>query len=371
MTPERWQQLQSLLNAALAIPAGDRARFLAGACAGDAELQQEAESLLVHASAGSGFLSAPGATVERDFVQEISLVGKQLGPYSIKSRLGTGGMGDVYLAEDTRLRRQVAIKSVREPGPPSPAGRSRLLREARAAAALNHPHIAAIYDIIEETGDASTPPHIVMEYVEGETLSDLLRSGRLETREALGFARDVADALAAAHGRGIVHRDLKPANLRVTLQRRVKVLDFGLAQRMSAAVPTETSTLTADHVLHSLLPRIAGTPGYMSPEQVLGRPIGPPSDIFSLGIVLFEMLSGTRAFPGGDFSTTAEATLMRPVPRLSEAVPGIAPAIDALVSRMLDLDAAKRPTADEVLAELHALGPSTAADSAGPARRLS
>ena len=369
MTPERWQQLQSLLNAALAIPAGDRARFLAGACAGDAELQHEAESLLVHASEGSGFLSVPGVTVERDFVQEISLVGKQLGPYSIKSRLGTGGMGDVYLAEDTRLRRQVAIKAVREPGPPSPASRSRLLREARAAGALNHPHIAAIYDIIEETGDANTPPHIVMEYVEGETLSDLLRHGRLETGEALRFARDVADALAAAHGRGIVHRDLKPANLRVTLQRRVKVLDFGLAQRMSAAVPTETSTLTADHVLHTLLPRIAGTPGYMSPEQVLGRPVGPPSDIFSLGIVLFEMLSGTRAFPGGDFSTAAEATLMKPVPRLADAVMGISPPIDALVSRMLDLDAAKRPTADQVLAELQALEPPT--DAAGPARRLS
>src|SRR4051812_15292126 len=121
MTPERWQQLQSLLNAALAMPVDDRAGYLAGACAGDAELQHEAESLLVHASGGSGFLSGPATvTVERDFVPEISLVGKQLGPYAIESRLGTGGMGDVYLAQDTRLRRQVAIKALREQGPPSP-----------------------------------------------------------------------------------------------------------------------------------------------------------------------------------------------------------------------------------------------------------
>src|SRR5947207_5477256 len=161
MTPERWQQVQSLLEAALAIPVEDRAHFVAKACSGDAELRREVESLLAQASGATGFLSTPAIAVVHDFVQpEVNLIGRQVGPYTIKSRLGAGGMGDVYLAEDTRLHRLVAIKALREASPPSREARARLLREARAVAALNHPNIAAIYDIIESTGDATTPPHI-------------------------------------------------------------------------------------------------------------------------------------------------------------------------------------------------------------------
>ena len=358
MTPERWQQVQSLLEAALAVPADDRGRFVAGACADDEELRREVESLLAQAPGATGFLSRPAIAVAHDLLQrEVTLIGRQLGPYTIQSRLGAGGMGDVFLAEDTRLRRLVAIKALREAGPPSREGRARLLREARAAAALNHPNIAAIYDIIESTGDPATPPHIVMEYVEGETLSDRLRGGRVPAGDALRIAREVAEALADAHSRGIVHRDLKPANLRLNKENRVKVLDFGLAQRIS--MPADTSTMTADNLLSSGAPRSAGTPGYMSPEQLLGRPIGPPSDIFSLGIVLFEMLTGARPFPGDDFATAAEATLMRPVPRAAQIVPELSPGVDALVMRMLNMEAAKRPTAAEVLAELDGLSPAS------------
>jgi len=354
MTPERWRQVQDLLHAAIAVPTTDRGTFLAKACAGDGELQSEVESLLAQTSGATGFLSVPAVAMARDLVrQEINLIGKHVGPYTIKSHLGAGGMGDVYLAEDTRLRRFVAIKALREAGPPSREGRARLLREARAAAALNHPNIAAIYDIIESTGDPTTPPHIVMEYVEGETLSDRLRSGPLPPGDALRIAMDVADALTAAHSQGIVHRDLKPANLRVNKEKRVKVLDFGLAQRLPT--PTDTSTLTAEHTFQSLAPRIAGTPGYMSPEQVLGRPIGPSSDVFSLGVVLFQMLAGKRPFPSDDFASAAETMLMRPLPRVVDMSPDVMPAADALVGRMLDRDASKRPSAADVAEELRQL----------------
>jgi tetratricopeptide (TPR) repeat protein len=351
MTPERWQQVRSLLDAALAVPAEGRPSFVAGACAGDTELQSEVESLLAQTAGATGFLSVPAFAVSGDLVRQgITLLGKQVGPYTIKSRLGAGGMGDVYLAEDTRLHRFVAIKALREAGRPLRDGHARLLREARAAAALNHPNIAAIYDIIESTDDPTTPPHIVMEYVEGETLSDRLRSGPLPAADALRLAMDVADALAAAHSRGIVHRDLKPANLRVNKEERVKILDFGLAQRLAA--PADTSTLTAEHPFQSMVPHIAGTPGYMSPEQLLGRPIGPASDVFGLGVVMFQMLAGKRPFPGDDFASAAETTLMKPVPRVVDVVPAVMPQADALVGRMLDREPSNRPSAAEVAAEL-------------------
>jgi len=359
VTPERWQQIQTLLVAALERPVAERSGFVAGVCVGDTELQRELESLLAQAADTSGFLSTPAFVVAdtsatTGAAAPSTLVGKTIsGRYHVSSRLGAGGMGDVYLADDAQLRCPVALKALRE-SEPTVEGRARLLREARAAAALrDHPNIAAIYDVLD-ADDAGRPPLIVMEYVEGETLSDRLRQGRLSTNEALSFARDVADALTAAHRRGIVHRDLKPANLRVTKDNRIKVLDFGLARRIATPVPTDTSTLPAD-ALENMLPRIAGTPGYMSPEQLLGRPIGAPSDVFSLGVVLFEMLSGKRPAGGDDFMSAAEALLSRPIPRLTEFVPGIAPRVDALVARMLDVGGAKRPAAEEVAAELREL----------------
>jgi serine/threonine protein kinase/tetratricopeptide (TPR) repeat protein len=370
VTPERWQQIQKLLGAALERPADERAGVVAEACAGDEELLQEVTSLLDQASQGSGFLSKPGfATVSNSdtTVAGVTLVGKTIaGRYQVKSRLGFGGMGDVYLADDAQLRCAVALKAIRESGPTA-EGRARLLREARAAAALrDHASIAAIYDVLDADDEAGTPALIVMEYVDGENLSDRMRSTRIATGDALRYARDVADALAAAHSRGIMHRDLKPANLRITRDNRIKVLDFGLARRIAiaTALPTETSTMTGERAFEALMPRIAGTPGYMSPEQLLGRPIGAPSDVFSLGVVLFEMLSGKRPVAGDDFFSAAQAMMTKRIPRLAVAAPGISPAVDALVARMLDIDAAKRPTAAEVLTELAAMSPTSQRDLA-------
>src|SRR3954469_7888269 len=179
MTPERWQQVQSLLDAALTIPLAERSRYVAGVCAGDADLQNEVESLLAQASHLSGFLSTPAFSLARPGgASEVSLVGRTIGTFTIKARLGSGGMGDVYLADDAALRRPVAVKALREDGPPTADGRERLLREARAAAALNHTNITTIFHVLDPV-DAATPPLMVMEYVEGETLSDRLKRGRL------------------------------------------------------------------------------------------------------------------------------------------------------------------------------------------------
>jgi TolB-like protein/Tfp pilus assembly protein PilF len=369
MTPERWQQIQELLHAALALPVEDRVRFLAGACAGDDALRREVESLLAQASGAVGFLSTPAAAYAGDLLSDgASMIGRQLGPYAIQARLGAGGMGEVYLAEDTRLHRLVALKALRDAGAATPEGRERLLREARAVAALNHPHIAAIYDILDSTGNAGTPPHIVMEYVAGETLSERLKQGPVPVGDALRFGKEVADALAAAHTQGIIHRDLKPANLRLTSNGHVKVLDFGLARMV--APTSDTTGLPIERVLQTRLDhQIAGTPGYMSPEQALGRGIDTPTDVFSLGVVLFEMFAGDRPFPSDDFLSTALAMMTRPTPRLIDVMPDVAPAIDALVTRMLAKEPRERPSAREVVAEIEQLSRLGSPDTAPPAVR--
>src|SRR5947207_4340518 len=351
MTPERWRQVQSLLDVALAIPLDERSRYVAGVCAGDADLLQEVESLLAQASHASGFLSTPAFRVgELSSANDVSLVGRTIGTFTIKSRLGSGGMGDVYLADDASLRRPVAVKALREDGPPTPDGRERLLREARAAAALNHANITTIFHVLDSV-DAATPPLMVMEYVEGETLSDRLKRGRLPAGDALRLGRDVAEALAEAHAHGIIHRDLKPANLRLTREGRVKVLDFGLARRI--AQPADATTAQSAVQLHPGL--AAGTPGYISPEQTIGRGAAPPADIFSLGVVLFEMIAGQRPFPGDDFVDIAAAMMTGAAPHLTEFVPDLDPAVDVLVERMLDREASRRPSPADVVAELSQL----------------
>jgi serine/threonine-protein kinase len=283
-------------------------------------------------------------------VPAVSLIGRQIGPYAVKSRLGIGGMGQVYLAEDTRLYRLVAVKALHQSGAVGLQNRERLLREARPAAALNHPNIAAIYDIFERVDDPSEPAYIVMEYVDGETLSDRVRRGPLPLADALRLGREIATALAAAHHHGVVHRDLKPANLRLTADGHVKVLDFGLARIISAAPEADTRPLDGSN--GSAPNAVAGTPGYMSPEQALGRSPEPPTDVFSLGVVLFQMITGRRPFAGDNALAIAELMMTAPAPRLSEIVPQVPRTVDALVAQLLDKEPSKRPTAECVAIEL-------------------
>src|SRR5580700_10915376 len=219
--------------------------------------------------------------------------GTKLGPYEIQSPIGAGGMGEVYRARDSRLNRDVALKILPSSFSTDAERLQRFAQESRAAAALNHPNILSIYDI----GEAQGAPYVVSELLEGETLRDRLQNGPLSSRKAIDYAQQIARGLAAAHEKGIVHRDLKPENLFITHDGRVKILDFGLAKltrpeaaRDSGDAPTLQAVTEPGVVM--------GTVGYMSPEQVRGKPADARADIFSFGAVVYEMLSGKRAFRG-------------------------------------------------------------------------
>src|SRR5450755_1501580 len=256
--------------------------------------------------------------------------GTKLGPYEIQSLLGAGGMGEVYRARDSRLDRTVAIKVL----PASfSADRDRLQRfaqEARAAAALNHPNILSIFDIGDEHGS----PYVVSELLEGETLRERLRSGALSSRKAIEYGLQVARGLAAAHEKGIVHRDLKPENLFVTSDGRVKILDFGLAKLIRPEAVSGADAPTVHAVTEPGL--IMGTAGYMSPEQVRGQVADPRSDIFAFGAILYEMISGKRAFHGETSADTMSAILKEETPELSETARNVPAGLERIVRHCLE-----------------------------------
>src|SRR5271156_4878969 len=212
--------------------------------------------------------------------------GTRLGPYEIQSPLGSGGMGEVYRARDSRLNRDVAIKILPASFSADPDRLARFAQESRAAAALNHPNILSIYDIGEENG----APYVVSELLEGETLRDRLRDGAIPSRKAIDYARQIASGLAAAHDKGIVHRDLKPENIFITHDGRAKILDFGLAKLAKLAVAADEGATLGATAQDTTPGMVLGTVGYMSPEQVKGDVADARSDIFALGVILYEML---------------------------------------------------------------------------------
>ena len=269
MTPERFRQIEELYHAAREKTGARRVALLAQATP---EMRREIEELL--AQTESGFLARPAAPIAtelRDATATALTAGACLGPYRIESKLGQGGMGEVFRAVDTRLGRAVAVKVSHE------RFSDRFEREARAIAALNHPHICTLHDV--------GPDYLVMEYLEGETLAERLRGGKLSMEETLRYGGQIASALAAAHGKGIIHRDLKPGNI-MLVQSGAKVLDFGLAK-----MDQDDAPLTASHA-------VMGTPGYMAPEQREGKPADARTDIYSLGCVLCEASTGARPGSG-------------------------------------------------------------------------
>jgi len=279
MTPERYERVLELFHAATDLSATDRAAFLSQACAGDAELHREVQAMLAADAQSGGFLAKPPDDFAADMLAGPTYAplaaGAQLGPYRIEGPLGAGGMGQIYKARDTRLGRAVAIKSLSE------QFSGQFEREAKAISTLNHPNICTLYDV--------GPNYLVMELLEGETLAARLKKGALPVEQVLDYGVQIADALAAAHEKGITHRDLKPSNIMLT-RSGVKVLDFGLA-RMDGS---SRDTLTASYV-------VMGTPAYMAPEQREGREADARSDIYSLGLVLYEMATGERAYEAIDF----------------------------------------------------------------------
>ena len=304
MTPERWAEIERLYHAALERNGDARAALLADACADDDALRKEVESLLVQRSA-AGFLSTPALA---GYGVGTTVIGQSLGPYVIAAGLGEGGMGEVYRARDTRLGRDVAIKILPRLFTTDPEHLARFEREARLLAALNHPHIGAIYGLEELEG----APALVLELIDGDTLAERIDQGALPLAEALTVAAQIADALDTAHEKGIVHRDLKPANIKITRDGVVKVLDFGLAKAAGGDSPgvdlTQSPTITVGGTRGGV---ILGTPAYMSPEQARGKPVDKRTDIWAFGCVLFEMLTGRLAFLGDTLPDTMAAILER------------------------------------------------------------
>jgi Tol biopolymer transport system component len=290
--------------------------------------------------------------------------GAKLGPYQIQSLLGSGGMGEVYRAHDSRLNRTVAIKVL--PASYS-ADRDRLQRfaqEARAAAALNHPNILSIFDIGEEQG----APYVVSELLEGETLRERLRAGALPARRVIEYSSQIARGLAAAHEKGIVHRDLKPENLFLTSDGRVKILDFGLAKLTRPEITSDSGEAPTVQVATEA-GLVMGTAGYMSPEQVRGKTADHRSDIFSFGAILYEMISGKRAFHGESAADTMSAILKEEIPELSETARNVPPGLERIVHHCLEKHPAQRfQSAGDLAFDLEALsGVSTGSKSGAQA----
>lgn len=297
MTPERWQQIEKLYQAALDHAESRRATFLSQACAGDTELRREVESLIwSHEQAGS-FIVEPALRVAAKMLaadQSSSLVGAMFSHYRIESLLGVGGMGEVYLAEDTSLNRKVALKLLPAHFTKDAERLYRFEREARAASALNHPNIITIYEIGEVDGHHYT----ATEFIDGVTLRQHMANKRMKLDESLDVAAQVASALAAAHVAGIVHRDIKPENVMLRSDGFVKVLDFGLAKLAPQNASTAESKAAPKSMVNTNPGTVMGTLQYMSPEQARGLNVDARTDIWSLGVVLYEMITGRALFAG-------------------------------------------------------------------------
>jgi Tol biopolymer transport system component/tRNA A-37 threonylcarbamoyl transferase component Bud32 len=354
MAPDRWQQIEELYHAALKLDAKRRAAFLESECNGDADLLREVESLLTSDQQAESFLESPVLELAAEAMAAQgppSLVGRFLGPYQILSVLGAGGMGEVYKAKDGRLNRIVAIKILPRHLSERADLRQRFEREARALASFSHPHICPIHDI----GKEDQIHFLVMEYLEGETLAARLRKGALPLEQALRYAIEIAQALDEAHRHGVIHRDLKPGNVMLT-KSGVKLLDFGLAKQGGARAPARvderaqsarsTESLTDEGM-------ILGTLEYMAPEQVQGRPSDARTDIFALGVVMYELATRKRAFQGESKASLAAAILMSdPVP-ITRIQPSAPVALERALGKCLNKDPDERwQTARDLTSEL-------------------
>ena len=370
MDPERWTRVKAIFHDALARDPADRPAYLAEACGGDEDLRAELERLLEAQREAETFLEwSPAAAMAGLDTQPTTHVtahgstlapGHRLGPYMIQALLGVGGMGEVHRGVDTRLGRHVALKVISPQWRPDAASAKRFQTEARAASALNHPAIVTIYDV----GETEGVPWIAMEWIEGRTLRYAIADGPFSPLEAWSIGRQIADGLAVAHAKGIVHRDLKPENVMLTTDGRVKILDFGLARHGVIDLPNEAAPTVAAGSSPTFSGAILGTVGYMSPEQASGRTVDFRSDQFSIGLLLYELLAGRRAFSRPSAVETLSAIIREdPVP-ISTIRHDTSDAFRRVIERCL----AKRPddrfaSTRDLAAALESLHPEAPHDS--------
>ena len=360
MNPEKRQVSKVLFERLVELPASERAAYLDRNC-DDPEIRVEVERLLARSTDPSSRLTfdpgetasspdAPGPPADPDDVPRGTVVADR---YRVVERLGRGGMGAVYLAEDSQLERQVALKFLAPELARNEEQRRRFLKEARSASALNHPNVCVVYEV----GEVDDRPFIAMEFIEGDDLSKRIRRGSLGVDEILDIAMQIADALDAAHSKGIVHRDIKPANISVDDRGRVKVLDFGLAKRVDGSLDVDGTRPGT----------ILGTLAYMSPEQALGQTVDPRSDIFSTGTVLYEMVTERLPFRGDTFAEVVDNIVHAQPEAMARFNYDVPPELERIARKCLEKNPEERyQTARDLLVDLKSLRREVDVDSSAP-----
>ena len=355
MKAERWKQVNDLFQSAVERAPGERAAFLDEACHGDESLRREVGSLLTSYERSENFIELPAFEVAPELVTNDrtgALIGKLIGHYRIESLIGVGGMGEVYLARDERLGRKAALKLLPDSLTTDETQLSRFKNEARSASALNHPNILTVYEI----GAEGTRQFIATEFIEGVTLRASMARGRMNPHAALEIAVQVASALAAAHEAGVVHRDIKPENIMLRPDGYAKVLDFGIAKLTEQRLASDDHAIETTGGLQTRPGLVLGTARYMSPEQARGQKVDARSDIWSLGVVLYEMVGGRPPFRGETPSDCIAAILTTEPPPLSGVLPDVPLKLESILQKALRKNSDERyQTIKEMLADLRSL----------------
>jgi len=353
MNAERLKQVEEIYHAALEIPPGERESFFEEFCGADETLRREVESLLAFEKTFDDFIDTPPESLAAEMLYEHkgeSLAGKTVGHYKILSLLGKGGMGAVYLAEDLKLDRKIAIKLLNEEFGQDTDKLDRFIREAKAASALNHPNILTVYEI----GEAAGTNYIAAEFIDGKVLKRHISKGKISLEAILDVSIQIVSALQTAHDAGIIHRDIKPDNVMIRKDGIVKVLDFGLAKLMEKRSDDNSDLESAAMAKVNTIPGlIMGTPNYMSPEQARGKDVDHQTDIFSFGVILYEMLSGKLPFEGETVGDIIAFVLTKEPKRLREMNREVPPELEEIVHKSLQKDKQKRyRTARDLLRDL-------------------